>query len=101
MASSIGFIGLGIMGKGMLKNLVTKLDPNLSFIVWNRSSEIANEVSKLYPGRVSVVSTAADVVRQCDVTFSMLSTMEASTAVVRCDFSCIYFAFDNPLYRLV
>lgn len=36
MSGPVGFIGLGIMGKGMLKNLVTKLDPSLNYIVWNR-----------------------------------------------------------------
>jgi hypothetical protein len=33
---SIGFIGLGIMGKGMVKNLITKLDQNIEYVVWNR-----------------------------------------------------------------
>lgn len=33
---TVGFVGLGIMGKGMLKNLVQKLDPNTRFVVWNR-----------------------------------------------------------------
>jgi len=33
--SAIGFIGIGIMGKGMLKNLATKLDA--TFVIWNRS----------------------------------------------------------------
>mgnify|MGYP005995556783 CR=1 FL=1 len=32
--SAIGFVGIGIMGKGMLKNLITKLDANV--IIWNR-----------------------------------------------------------------
>jgi len=32
--SPIGFIGIGIMGKGMLKNLATKLDA--TFVIWNR-----------------------------------------------------------------
>lgn len=81
-STSIGFIGLGIMGKGMLKNLLTKLDPALSYVVWNRSVDVSQEVSSLYPGRITVVDSAADVVRQCEVTFSMLSTMEASAAVV-------------------
>jgi 3-hydroxyisobutyrate dehydrogenase-like beta-hydroxyacid dehydrogenase len=34
MATQIGFVGLGIMGVGMVKNLVTKLGVNL--VVWNR-----------------------------------------------------------------
>jgi 3-hydroxyisobutyrate dehydrogenase-like beta-hydroxyacid dehydrogenase len=31
---SIGFVGVGIMGKGMLKNLATKMPGNL--VIWNR-----------------------------------------------------------------
>jgi 3-hydroxyisobutyrate dehydrogenase-like beta-hydroxyacid dehydrogenase len=34
MSGPVGFIGVGIMGKGMLKNLVTKLD--FPLIIWNR-----------------------------------------------------------------
>lgn len=82
LTSPIGFIGLGIMGKGMVRNLLTKLDPSLSFVVWNRSSEACQELSTQFPGRVVAVSHPADVVRQCHTTFSMLSTEEASVEVV-------------------
>ena len=34
MTSQIGFIGLGIMGRGMVKNLVEK---KFSVTVWNRT----------------------------------------------------------------
>ena len=51
--TKIGFIGLGIMGKGMLKNLITKLDAKNSYVIWNRSPEAAQEISQQYPGRVS------------------------------------------------
>jgi len=77
----IGFIGLGIMGKGMIKNMITKLDSNMPFIVWNRSPDVCQEIISQFPGRVSVVPTAAEVIQQCDITYSMLSTMEASVAV--------------------
>lgn len=43
MASQIGFIGLGIMGRGMVKNLVEK---GHSVAVWNRTTERAEELSK-------------------------------------------------------
>ena len=43
MASQIGFIGLGIMGRGMVKNLVEK---GHSVAVWNRTAERAQELSK-------------------------------------------------------
>lgn len=43
MASQIGFIGLGIMGRGMVKNLVEK---GHSVAVWNRTAERAEALSK-------------------------------------------------------
>lgn len=89
MNSPIGFIGLGIMGKGMLKNLVTKLEGS-TFQVWNRSPEVANEIAAAFPGKVTVVPTASDVVKACEVTFSMLSTLEASEAVFNDSESGVY-----------
>lgn len=43
MGSQIGFIGLGIMGRGMAKNLVEK---GHSVAVWNRTQERAETLSK-------------------------------------------------------
>ena len=81
MTEPIGFIGLGIMGKGMAQNLLKKID-NCSLVVWNRSPDACAELSAAFPpGRVTVAASAADVVRSCKLTYSMLSTMEASEAV--------------------
>ena len=80
MNGKIGFVGIGIMGKGMVKNLATKLSSDL--VIWNRSTDVCQEVKGQYPeGKVTIASTPADVVRQCDITFCMLSTPEASEAV--------------------
>lgn len=67
------------MGKGMIKNLVTKLQRPL--VIWNRGAEAAEEMKQLYPDFVSIASSPADVVKQCTTTFCMLSTPEASKAV--------------------
>jgi 3-hydroxyisobutyrate dehydrogenase-like beta-hydroxyacid dehydrogenase len=76
----IGFVGVGIMGKGMIGNLATKLPNDL--VIWNRSGDVCREVAAQYAGgKITIASTPADVVRQCDVTFCMLSTPEASEAV--------------------
>jgi len=83
MASRMGFIGLGIMGKGMAANLLNKID-NCSLVVWNRSPEACQELASAFPGKVTVASSAAAVVQECSLTFSMLSTMEASEAVFDC-----------------
>mmetsp|Transcript_10004 Transcript_10004/g.17372 ORF Transcript_10004/g.17372 Transcript_10004/m.17372 type:complete len:294 (-) Transcript_10004:19-900(-) len=77
--SAIGFIGVGIMGKGMLKNLATKLDA--TFVIWNRNQTVCQEIADQFPNRITIVNTPADVVKACDVTYSMLSTVEASISV--------------------
>jgi glyoxylate/succinic semialdehyde reductase len=79
MASKVGFIGVGIMGKGMLANLCKKT-AGTTFYAWNRSGEVVDDLSKEYPNLVRV-SNAKDVIDACDVTYSMLSTLEASRAV--------------------
>jgi 3-hydroxyisobutyrate dehydrogenase-like beta-hydroxyacid dehydrogenase len=43
MTSQIGFVGLGIMGRGMVKNLVQK---NHSVTVWNRTPERSEALKK-------------------------------------------------------
>ncbi len=78
--SKIGFIGLGIMGKGMAYNLVSKL-PCETFMVWNRSMVACEELSAKFPGKITIAKTPAEVIRACPMTYSMLSTMEASEAV--------------------
>ena len=82
MATKVGFVGLGIMGKGMIKNLASKLVTIDSFVVWNRSSDVCEEVKAMFPeGKIVIAKTAAEVVQTCPITFSMLSTMAASEAV--------------------
>jgi len=80
MSSSIGFIGLGIMGKGMVKNLINKLT-EATFVVYNRSIEASEELKSLYPERVVVASSAKEVVERCETTYCMLSTLDASKAL--------------------
>jgi glyoxylate/succinic semialdehyde reductase len=79
MQGPIGFVGLGIMGKGMVKNLLTKVECNL--VVWNRGVAASEELSAAYPGKVEIAETPAAVVSRCKYTFCMLSTEEASIAV--------------------
>src|ERR1700761_8758526 len=43
MPESIGFVGLGIMGSGMVKNLATK---GHSVRIWNRTESKAEELAK-------------------------------------------------------
>lgn len=86
----IGFVGIGIMGKGMLKNLIQKLEfapaTDKSFMIWNRNKSVCEEFLAQYSDasstvKIQIAENACDVVKSCDVTFSMLSTLEASVEV--------------------
>lgn len=63
----------------MAKNLLTKRKHHL--MVWNRDASKAEALAAEFPGRVTVAATAREVVGTAQVTFSMLSTIEASEAV--------------------
>ena len=73
-----GFIGIGIMGEGMAGCL---LKAGKKLVVWNRDTSKSTKLAKAYPSLVSVAAAPADVIDQCAVTYSMLSTLEASEAV--------------------
>ena len=73
-----GFIGIGIMGEGMAGCL---LKAGKKLVVWNRDASKAQKLATAYPGLVTVAAAPADVIDQCAVTYSMLSTLEASEAV--------------------
>ena len=73
-----GFIGIGIMGEGMAGCL---LKAGKKLVVWNRDTSKSTKLAKTYPSLVSVAAAPADVIDQCAVTYSMLSTLEASEAV--------------------
>jgi 3-hydroxyisobutyrate dehydrogenase-like beta-hydroxyacid dehydrogenase len=67
------------MGKGMVKNLAQKTEGSL--VIWNRSRDVCEEIALLYPNKIIIAATASDVIKQCQITFCMLSTLEASEAV--------------------
>lgn len=79
MTGKVGFVGLGIMGVGMVKNLVGKL--GLDLVVWNRGISVSEEVKLKYPGKITIASSPAEVIQLCQTTYCMLSTLEASQAV--------------------
>ena len=78
MGGPVGFVGVGLMGEGMVRRL---LGGGVEIVVWNRDRSKAELVKSEYPEKVFVAATAAEVVAKCEVTFSMLSTLEASCAV--------------------
>ncbi|RII26399.1 MAG: NAD(P)-dependent oxidoreductase [Geobacter sp.] len=74
---TFGFIGLGIMGSGMAKNLVKT---GFEVTVWNRSAEKCRELAEL---GATVAATPRQVVENCQATFAMLADPVAALAV--CD----------------
>lgn len=82
----IGFVGLGIMGEGMAARLLSQgvagMDDATPLVVWNRTgSKCAALVEKFPDKKIIIKSTAREVVETCGVTYSMLSTPEASKIV--------------------
>ena len=71
----ITFIGLGIMGSRMAKNL---LKNNVELTVFNRTLSVAEE---LKPLGAKVASTVAEAVQDADIVFTMLAAPSAVEAV--------------------
>jgi 3-hydroxyisobutyrate dehydrogenase-like beta-hydroxyacid dehydrogenase len=72
---AIGFLGLGIMGNAMAKNL---LKAGFKVTVWNRSSDKCAELAALGAG---VAATPAEITSSCEITFAMLADPAAAHAV--------------------
>lgn len=73
---SFGFLGLGIMGSGIVKNL---LNSGHKVTVWNRTSQKATDFAKL---GAKDVMTPADVIAEADITFSCVSDPQAVKELV-------------------
>ena len=70
-----GFLGLGIMGGAMAKNL---LKAGFQVTVWNRSQDKCAELAAL---GATVASNPAEVTASCPITFAMLADPAAAEAV--------------------
>jgi len=84
MTTTTGFIGLGIMGSGMVRRLITQTgistDPNShNLFIWNRSASKSEALKAEFPTlNITICPTAADVITNSTTIYSMLSTPEAS-----------------------
>src|SRR5690349_24239021 len=79
----IGFVGLGIMGSGMVKNLVRK---GWSVTVWNRSLERAHQFG------LPVAMTPRELAAGSDVVVSCVSDPDAVERVVFADDGVLHAA---------
>jgi 3-hydroxyisobutyrate dehydrogenase-like beta-hydroxyacid dehydrogenase len=73
----VGFAGLGAMGTGIVRRLLAS---GHEVAAWNRSREKADALA---PEGVRVAGSPADLARECDVVFSMLTNATAVESVVR------------------
>lgn len=80
MTSPVGFLGLGIMGLPMARNLIAKAGKKL--VVWNRSIERCNMLAQEFPDSVTIASSPAEVVKACNPTFQCLTTPEVVDTVL-------------------
>jgi len=74
--TSYGFLGLGIMGNGMVRCL---LAGGLDVTVWNRTPAKCAPYVEL---GAKTASTAKEVIEKCDITFSCVSDPEAALQLV-------------------
>ncbi|OAY63881.1 glyoxylate/succinic semialdehyde reductase 1 [Ananas comosus] len=72
----VGFLGLGIMGKAMARNLLRN---GFRVTVWNRT---LSKCQELVSEGASVGETPASVVKKCKYTIAMLSDPSAALSVV-------------------
>ena len=77
MADAVGFIGLGIMGRPMAKNL---MDAGYELVVHNRSPEKAEELAE--EGNATAAGSPREVAEACDIVITMLPDSPDVEAVV-------------------
>lgn len=71
----VGFLGLGIMGRGMAMNLI---QAGFEVTVWNRTAE---RCTPFVEAGAQQAQTAAEVVASCPLTFAIVSDPSASEAL--------------------
>src|SRR5215210_776833 len=77
MADVVGFIGLGIMGRPMAKNL---MDAGYELALQNRSPEKAEELAE--EGNATAAGSPREVAEACDIVITMLPDSQDVAAVV-------------------
>jgi 2-hydroxy-3-oxopropionate reductase len=77
MAEKIGFVGLGIMGRPMARNL---MEADYELVLQNRSPEKAEELAK--EGNATAAGSPQEVAEACDIIITMLPDSPDVEAVV-------------------
>src|SRR5918992_1478788 len=77
MAEKVGFVGLGIMGKPMAKNL---MEAGYELVLYNRTPEKAQELAE--DGEAEVAANPREVAENSDIIITMLPDSPDVEAVV-------------------
>ncbi|XDG09605.1 hypothetical protein ABKA04_009220 [Annulohypoxylon sp. FPYF3050] len=86
MAPQILWIGLGNMGRGMVKNLVEKGNLDKPVLIYNRTRKRAEDLAaKLPAGKTEIIDSVEEGVKRADIIFNILS----NDAVVKANFDTI------------
>ncbi|KAI1504558.1 3-hydroxyisobutyrate dehydrogenase [Biscogniauxia marginata] len=72
LPSSVGFIGLGAMGKPMVTNLVRKLPAGSRVFVYDVVAAVMEELSASFPNKITKATNAKEVTEKADVIITML-----------------------------
>jgi 3-hydroxyisobutyrate dehydrogenase len=91
MAERVGFIGLGIMGRGMARNL---LKAGFPLTVWNRTASRADELAA---EGATVAASPAALAAECDIIISCVSDTPDVRAVLLGDEGVIHGARSGSL----
>lgn len=95
---TFGFIGLGIMGSRIVKNLINS---GHKVNLWNRTAKKAEEVKEqadlTSPGQVKTFSVPCDVVYNSDIIFSCVSDTRAAKNIVFTNCGVLYQQDGNSL----
>ena len=91
MSEKIGFIGLGIMGRGMVQNL---LDAGFIVTIWNRTE---SRMEPLIAAGAIAGANAADVAAKSDITFICVSDTPDVEAVILGENGGVYGAKPGSL----
>jgi 3-hydroxyisobutyrate dehydrogenase len=91
MRETVGFIGLGIMGQGMARNL---LKAGFPLVVWNRT---ASKMTPLIEAGAQAAQHPADLARRCDIIITCVSDTPDVQEVILGDQGIIHGARPGAL----
>ncbi|KAG8627980.1 hypothetical protein KVT40_003853 [Elsinoe batatas] len=78
MAPQLAWLGLGNMGRGMVKNLVEKGPQDKPVIIYNRTTARAEKLASSLPsGKTKVASSIAEAVEPADIIFTCVGDDKA------------------------